>query len=77
MLPQKNNVAPLRNRIIVKVAESFINDRFENADNIPAEIMPDGSVPYHASLDIDRSIVKQIALAVMGFSPDDEKDSAK
>lgn len=75
MLPQKNNVAPLRNRIIVKVAESFINNRFDDADNIPAEIMPDGTRPYHASLEVDRNIIRQLVLAIMGFSPDDEKNS--
>ena len=47
MLPQKNNVAPIRNQIIVKVAESFIKDRFKNADKIPEEIMPDGAMFYH------------------------------
>ncbi len=77
MLPQKNNVAPLRNRIIVKVAESFIKDRFMNADAIPSEIMPDGALFYHADIETDREIVKQIAIAVMGFNVADEQGSHK
>ena len=77
MLPQKNNVAPIRNQIIVKVAESFIKDRFKNADNIPLEIMPDGAMFYHKDIQTDREIVKNIALAVMGFSPADEEGKNK
>ena len=77
MLPQKNNVAPIRNQIIVKIAQSFIKDRFKNADAIPSEIMPDGSFFYHASIDIDREIIKNIAMAVMGFSPADEEGKNK
>ena len=72
MLPQKNNVAPIRNQIIVKVAESFIKDRFANADKIPEMISPDGSIVYHASREIDRDIIKKIAMAVMGFVPADD-----
>ncbi len=77
MLPQKNNVAPFRYSIIVKVAESFINGRFDNADAIPSEIAPDDFRPYHADLETDRNIIRQIALAVMGFSPDEEKGKNK
>ena len=73
MLPQKNNVAPIRNQIIVKVAESFIKDRFKNADKIPEEIMPDGAMFYHQNIETDREIIKNIALAVMGFCPADEE----
>ncbi len=77
MLPQKNNVAPIRNQIIVKVAESFIKDRFANADKIPEMISPDGSIVYHASREIDRDIIKKIAMAVMGFVPADEQGVEK
>ena len=67
MLPQKNNVAPIRNQIIVKVAQSFIKDRFKNADAIPSEIMPDGSFFYHASIDIDREIIKILPWQLWAF----------
>ena len=77
MLPQKNNVAPIRNQIIVKVAESFIKDRFKNADKIPEEIMPDGAMFYHQNIETDREIIKNIALAVMGFCPADEEGKNK
>ena len=77
MLPQKNNVAPIRNQIIVKIAESFIKDRFANADKIPEMISPEGSIVYHASREIDRDIIKKIAMAVMGFVPADEEGSEK
>ena len=77
MLPQKNNVAPIRNQIIVKVAESFTKDRFAHADAIPEMISPEGSVVYHASREIDRDIIKKIAMAVMGFVPADEEGSEK
>lgn len=77
MLPQKNNVAPIRNRIMVQVAASFLENRFQKANNIPAEIMPDGALFYHENIDIDREVVKQIAIAVMGFNPADEENSDK
>ena len=77
MLPQKNNVSPFRYRIITKVAESFVKDRFKNADGIPAEIMPDGAMFYHGDIETDRDIIKKIAMAVMGFVPAEEEGHEK
>ena len=77
MLPQKNNVSPFRYRIITKVAESFVKERFKNADGIPAEIMPDGAMFYHGDIETDRDIIKKIAMAVMGFVPAEEEGHEK
>ena len=77
MLTAKNNLFPIRNNILQKVAASFINNNFSDIDNIPAEVIPDGSVCYHGTIDKDRSIVRQICLAVMGFCPEDEADKDK
>lgn len=77
MLTAKNNLFPIRNSILEKVASSFIKHNFENIDDIPAEVIPEGSVCYHGNIEKDRSIVRQICLAVMGFCPDEENDSGK
>ncbi len=77
MLTPKNNLFPIRNKILEKVAASFLNNDFADIDNIPAEVIPDNSVAYHGNLEKDRSIVRQICMAVMGFCPSDEEGKNK
>jgi len=77
MLTAKNNLFPIRNNILEKVAASFINHNFANIDDVPAEVIPENSVCYHGNIDKDRNIVKQICLAVMGFCPEDDADENK
>ena len=77
MLTAKNNLFPIRNNILEKVAASFINHNFANIDDVPAEVIPENSVCYHGNIAKDRNIVKQICLAVMGFCPEDEADENK
>lgn len=77
MLTAKNNLFPIRNNILEKVASSFLNHNFANIDDVPSEVIPEDSICYHGNIAKDRSIVKQICLAVMGFCPEDEADDNK
>lgn len=77
MLTAKNNLFPIRNNILEKVASSYLNHNFSNINEVPAEVIPEGSVCYHGNIEKDRSIVRQICMAVMGFCPDDEADDNK
>lgn len=71
MLTPKNNVNFMRNKILLKVAESFLKDRFATADDIITELKPEDSAPVRGSLEKDRAVIKEQCLAAMGFSPDD------
>ena len=43
MLTPKNNLFPIRNDILARVAKSFFNNRFAAIDSIQAEVFPLGS----------------------------------
>lgn len=77
MLTAKNNLFPIRANILHKVADSFINHNFSNINDIPAEVIPEESVCYHGDIEQNRTIVKQICLAIMGFAPDEESGKNK
>ena len=46
MLTPKNNLFPIRNDILTRVAASFFADRFAHIDDVPAQVLPDGSQCY-------------------------------
>ena len=73
MLTPKNNLFPIRNDILARVAKSFFANRFAEINKIPAEVFPDGSQCYHQDLSNDRNIVRQICMAILGFCPEDEE----
>lgn len=77
MLTPKNNLFPIRNDILARVAASFFADRFAHIDDVPAQVLPDGSQCYHCNIENDRDIVRQICMAVLGFSPADEEGSKR
>lgn len=74
--PQKQSF-PIRNDILARVAASFFADRFAHIDDVPAQVLPDGSQCYHCNIENDRDIVRQICMAVLGFSPADEEGSKR
>lgn len=45
MLIPKNNANLMRTKILIKIAESYLQDKFENADRIPLELRPKDSQP--------------------------------
>lgn len=77
MLTPKNNLFPIRNDILARVAASFFADRFAHIDDVPAQVLPDGFQCYHCNIENDRDIVRQICMAVLGFSPADEEGSKR
>ena len=77
MLTPKNNLFPIRNDILARVAASFFADRFAHIDDVPAQVLPDGSQCYHCNIENDRDLVRQICMAVLGFSPADEEGSKR
>ena len=73
MLTPKNNLFPIRNDILARVAKSFFNNHFAEIDSVPSEVFPDGSQCYHQNIANDRNIVRQICMAILGFCPEDEE----
>lgn len=45
MLIPKNNANLMQTKILIKIAESYLQDKFENADRIPLELRPKDSHP--------------------------------
>ena len=43
MLTPKNNLFPIRNDILARVAASFFADRFAHIDDVPALVRPAGT----------------------------------
>ena len=79
MLTPKNNASFLRIEILQKVAKSFLDNRFAEADKIPEIIRPDGTQALRGSLNADRIYIKYAAMAAMGFCMNSlvESDQAK
>ncbi len=77
MLTPKNNAFYMRTEMLVKVAESYLKDRLATADEIPAQVYPDGSIPMRGSLEKDREITKFRAMAAMGIDVTDEANWSK
>lgn len=77
MLTPKNNVNAMRNAILTKVAKSYLENRFQDADALPEQLIPDGSTPIRGSLQRDREIVKEQCLAAMGICPEEIVASEK
>ncbi len=74
MLIPKNNANQMRSLILIKIAESFLKDRFASADRIPLELRPKGEPHSRCCIYKDRAVLKYRAMAGMGISPDEETD---
>lgn len=75
MLTPKNNANFMRAKILIEVAKHYFDNKFANADKIPADIKPDDSTPFRGSLSKDRQIIREQCLTSMGFSLDDGIDA--
>ncbi len=72
MLNVNNNAANLKKNILVQIAKLQLANKLESEiDSLPNEIIPDGSVPIHESLEADREIVKIRIATRMGNSVED------
>ncbi len=74
MLTPKNNANQMRTRILVKIIESFLQNRFSEADRIPINLRPKGEPFNRCCIYKDRAILKYRCMASLGFSPEDETD---
>src|SRR5574344_1164011 len=64
----------MRTRILIKIAESFLADRFANADRIPLELRPREQQSSRCCIYKDRAVLKYRCMASMGHTPDEEVD---
>lgn len=77
MLIPKNNASFMRTKILIKIAESFFADKFENADRIPLELRPKEQQPSRCCIYKDRAVLKYRCMAGLGTAPDEETDELK
>ncbi len=77
MLNTNNNAAALKNDILVKMAQLQLagkllsGETVSEIENIPLELIPDGSVPVRKTLAEDRDIVRTRIVANLGHSVED------
>lgn len=67
----------MRTKILIKIAESFFADKFENADRIPLELRPKEQQPSRCCIYKDRAVLKYRCMAGLGTTPDEETDELK
>ena len=67
----------MRTKILIKIAESYFADKFENADRIPLELRPKEQQPSRCCVYKDRAVLKYRCMAGMGAAPDEETDELK
>lgn len=77
MLIPKNNASFMRTKILIKIAESFLEDRFANADRIPIELRPKDQPSSRCCIYKDRAVLKYRCMAGMGACPEEETDELK
>ena len=77
MLIPKNNANLMRTKILIKIAESYLQDKFENADRIPLELRPKDSQPSRCCIYKDRAVLKYRCMAGLGACPEEETDELK
>lgn len=67
----------MRTKILIKLAESYFADKFENADRIPLELRPKEQQPSRCCIYKDRAVLKYRCMAGLGAAPDEETDELK
>lgn len=67
----------MRTKILIKLAESYFADKFENADRIPLELRPKEQQPSRCCIYKDRAVLKYRCMAGLGTAPDEETDELK
>lgn len=67
----------MRTKILIKIAESFFADKFEDADRIPLELRPKEQQPSRCCIYKDRAVLKYRCMAGLGMAPDEETDELK
>ena len=74
MLIPKNNANLMRTKILIKLAESYLQDKFAEADRIPLELRPKEMQPSRCCIYKDRAVLKYRCMAGLGHCPEEEQD---
>ena len=74
MLIPKNNANLMRTKILIRLAESYLHDKFANADRIPLELRPKEMQPSRCCIYKDRAVLKYRCMAGLGHCPEEEQD---
>ncbi len=73
----KNNASRIRTKLLIKIAETFLNDDIENIDRLPLNLRPKDEDHNRCCVYKDRAIIKYRTMATLGHSIEDETDELK
>lgn len=76
MLP-KNNASRIRTKLLIKIAETFLNDDVNKIDRLPLDLRPKDEHHNRCCIYKDRAILKYRTMAALGHSIEDETDELK
>lgn len=74
MLIPKNNANLMRTKILIKLAQSYLEDKFKDADRIPLELRPKDGEVSRCCVYKDRAVLKYRCMAGLGHCPEEETD---
>ena len=74
MLIPKNNANLMRTKILIKLAESYLENKFDNADRIPLNLRPKDGEVSRCCVYKDRAVLKYRCMAGLGHCPEEETD---
>ena len=74
MLIPKNNANLMRTKILIKLAQSYLEDKFQDADRIPLELRPKDGEVSRCCVYKDRAVLKYRCMAGLGHCPEEETD---
>lgn len=74
MLIPKNNANLMRTKILIKLAESYLENKFEDADRIPLSLRPKDGEVSRCCVYKDRAVLKYRCMAGLGHCPEEEVD---
>ena len=72
MLIPKNNANLMRTKILIKLAESYLENKFEDADRIPLALRPKDGEVSRCCVYKDRAVLKYSRMARLGHCPEKE-----
>ncbi len=74
MLIPKNNANLMRTKILIKLAQSYLENKFADADRIPLELRPKDGEVSRCCVYKDRAVLKYRCMAGLGHCPEEETD---
>lgn len=64
----------MRTKILIKLAQSYLDNKFKDADRIPLELRPKDGEVSRCCVYKDRAVLKYRCMAGLGHCPEDETD---